>query len=308
MEADGGASTATIVFTDLVGSTALRGRLGEDAVEALRRRHDALVREAVETHRGRVVKGLGDGFMAEFSGAADALAAAVAVQRVLDRNNRRSDPGSRLEVRVGLAAGDVVVEDGDCFGTPVVEAARLCAAAPGGRIYASDVVRALAGSRGGHRFTSLGDLELKGLDGPVAAVEVDWAPETDHRPPIPPGLDVAGAFTFVGRSEEREVLTRAWKEALAGHRQVLLMGGEPGVGKTRLVAEMARTVHGEGAVVLYGRCDEELGAHLVRLLRRRVQLAARQAVVQVLRGPHPVPARRPLRPRRVHALLLRPGV
>jgi class 3 adenylate cyclase len=60
-----GASTTTILFTDLVGSTALRRRLGEEAAEELRRRHDVLVREAVEGHRGRVVKGLGDDVMAD---------------------------------------------------------------------------------------------------------------------------------------------------------------------------------------------------------------------------------------------------
>jgi class 3 adenylate cyclase len=76
-----GRATATVLFTDLVGSTELRGRLGDDAAEELRRAHDRLLTEAVEGNGGRVVKGLGDGIMATFTGAADAVAAAVAVQQ-----------------------------------------------------------------------------------------------------------------------------------------------------------------------------------------------------------------------------------
>lgn len=77
-----------MVFTDLVGSTDLRGRLGEDAAEELRRTHDRLLAGAVESNGGRVVKGLGDGVMAAFSGALDAVAAAVAIRQAVDRLNR----------------------------------------------------------------------------------------------------------------------------------------------------------------------------------------------------------------------------
>ena len=83
-----GRSTATVLFTDLVGSTELRSRLGEDTAEELRRHHDRLVAGAVEANRGRLVKNLGDGVMATFTGASDALAAAVAIQQALDRHNR----------------------------------------------------------------------------------------------------------------------------------------------------------------------------------------------------------------------------
>ena len=72
-------TTAIVLFTDLVGSTELRSRLGEDAAETLRRQHDALVTDAVQANRGIVVKNLGDGFMATFAGAFDAVSSAVAI-------------------------------------------------------------------------------------------------------------------------------------------------------------------------------------------------------------------------------------
>src|SRR5207237_4898810 len=105
--------TATVLFTDLVGSTDLRGRLGEEAAEQLRRTHDRLLAQAVESCGGQVVKGLGDGIMAAFTGAADAVAAAVTIQQAVDRLNREGKTPSPLEVRVGLSAGDVTSEEGD---------------------------------------------------------------------------------------------------------------------------------------------------------------------------------------------------
>src|SRR5438093_7968814 len=106
-------ATATVLFTDLVASTELRGRLGEEAADSLRRTHDRLLTQAVEAHAGRVVKGLGDGIMATFPGAADAVAAAVAIQQAVDRQNRAGKSPLPLSVRVGLSAGDVSFEDDD---------------------------------------------------------------------------------------------------------------------------------------------------------------------------------------------------
>src|SRR2546423_1100794 len=83
-----GRSTAIVLFTDLVGSTELRSRLGEEAAEELRHKHDALVAGGVEAGRGNLVKNLGDGIMATFVGASDAVEAAVAIQQAIGRHNR----------------------------------------------------------------------------------------------------------------------------------------------------------------------------------------------------------------------------
>jgi class 3 adenylate cyclase len=96
-------TTAIVLFTDLVGSTELRSQLGEDAADSLREQHDALVTGAIEANRGSVVKNLGDGIMATFAGASDAVSAAVATQQAMDRHSRSSP--TAIEVRIGISAG-----------------------------------------------------------------------------------------------------------------------------------------------------------------------------------------------------------
>jgi class 3 adenylate cyclase len=95
---------AAVLFTDVVGSTALRSSLGEEAAEALQATHDRLLADAVAGHRGVVVKGLGDGIMATFDSAADAVAAAVAIQQTIELVQRRS-PGCSVLVRIGVSVG-----------------------------------------------------------------------------------------------------------------------------------------------------------------------------------------------------------
>lgn len=250
--------TATILVTDLVGSTELRARIGDEHAERLRRLHDRLSRTAIETHGGLVVKGLGDGVLASFSEASAALAAAVAVQQAAEAHTERH-PDLPLVLRVGLSAGDVTVDGGDVFGTPVVEASRLCAAAAGGQILSGEVVRLLVKGRGSYSFTSIGSFDLKGLPEPVTASEVAWTVADDNLAvPFPKLLDLDGGFEFTGRLGELERLRRAWDEAAGGETTGVLIGGEPGVGKTRLAAEVARVAYAAGATVLYGRCDEGL--------------------------------------------------
>jgi class 3 adenylate cyclase/tetratricopeptide (TPR) repeat protein len=254
--------TLTVLFTDLVGSTAIRQELGDDKADELRRHHDRVVREALAAHGGTEVKGTGDGFMFVFGASAEAIAAATELQRAVTRFNRGSR--SPLALRVGLSAGDVAWEDGDCFGIPVIEASRLCDAAEGGQILAADVVRVLTGSRGGHgdRFVPVGPLILKGLADPLIAVEVSWdvpaGADEGGAYPLPAALAVTETVGFVGRHDERLQLITAWKQAQSGERRVVLISGEPGMGKTRLAAEIASTAHDQGSLVLFGRCDDGL--------------------------------------------------
>jgi class 3 adenylate cyclase/tetratricopeptide (TPR) repeat protein len=254
--------TRSVLFTDLVGSTELRVRLGEDAADELRRAHDRLLTEAVEAHRGTVVKGLGDGILATFESAADAVAGAMAVQQAAELYGRRA-ASEQLAVRVGLSVGDVSAEAGDVFGVPVVEASRLCATAAGGEILAADLVRALARGRTNTVFEPMGELELKGLQEPLAACRVIWEPivqrpvDADEVVPLPAAL-VGAVTTYIGREQLRDRLRSAWDAARNGSCRTILLAGEPGVGKTRTAAELARHAFGEGGLVLYGRCDEDL--------------------------------------------------
>lgn len=226
-------SVVTLLVTDLVGSTEMRVSTGEDRFDSIRAEHDRLLAEQIVAWHGEVAKHTGDGMIAVFTGASDAVSAAVAIQQAIVRHNRRAPYA--LEVRIGLSAGDVSLEGGDYFGAPPVEATRLCAAAPGGHIYAADVVRILAGSRGGHTFMPLGELELKGL-APLASVEVVWAPDLTDRE-REESVDPR-AVPMVGRATEVRELDAELARARAGECRTVLVLGEPGVGKTRIVTEL----------------------------------------------------------------------
>lgn len=267
--------TATLLFTDLVGSSAMTIRLGPEA-DALRRAHFSLLRGAVTEAGGDEVKSLGDGLMVVFDSATGAVSCAAAMQRAVERRNRQqSEP---LLVRIGVSLGDVTVEADDYFGVPVIEAARLCAAAGAGQILISGVVRAIARAGPGQRFTEVGPLELHGFDTPVAAWEVEWQPaECGAETTLPIALRRSlSTGWFVGRERFLDELSAGWRRTLAGERRATLIAGEPGLGKTRLVAEHARRACADNPVVLYGRCEADLGAPFapfVTALRQLIEVA-----------------------------------
>lgn len=249
--------TVTVVFTDIVGSTELASRLGHDRYEALRQHHFAACREAIAEHNGAEIKSLGDGLMLGFASAADAVACGVAMQQASCLSGEGAE--HLLQIRVGVSSGEATREGHDLYGPPVVEASRLCAAAASGQILVSEVVRLLARGKG-HVFTPVGELNLKGLPEPIAACEVKWEPpkDTRHIMPMPPRLAAHPALGLFGRGVQQEIIAKAWAAAQAGERRVVFLAGEPGIGKTRLAAEMARSAHGEGATVLFGLCDEDV--------------------------------------------------
>jgi class 3 adenylate cyclase/tetratricopeptide (TPR) repeat protein len=245
-----------ILFTDLVGSTEMAARLSAERADELRQMHFAALREEIRDHAGTEVKSLGDGLMVAFGAASDAVACAVTMQQAVQRQNRRVRGG--LAMRVGVAVGEATQEGSDYFGSPVIEASRLCTRAEGGQILVTELTRALAGTRGGHRFEPLGPLKLKGLPEAVSVHQVRWDALADTAPSLPPRLSVDRSLTFIGRAREREALEVAWKDAEQGALRVVLLAGEPGVGKTRLATEIAVHAHSRGGVVLLGTCDEDL--------------------------------------------------
>jgi class 3 adenylate cyclase len=160
--------TVTVLFTDVVGSTELMDRWGDDFADRVRRKHFKRLRQLIRAFGGTEVKSLGDGLMVVFSSASDAAGCAVCIQQAA-----ATDPDA-LPVRVGLHTGEAVREENDLYGGAVVVARRLCDRAEGGQILASDLVRGLIGRRGNFQFNDLGFLDLKGFQTPVPAAEVLW--------------------------------------------------------------------------------------------------------------------------------------
>src|SRR6202050_2899499 len=249
--------TVSVLMTDLVGSTALAGPVGPEAAERRRQEHFGMLRGALGRSGGREVKNLGDGLMVVFQSASKALECAVEMQQAVEVRNRRAE--QRLGVRIGVSLGEATREDGDYFGEPVVEAARLCASAEGGQIVVNAVVRQIAGTREALSFGSMGGLELKGISEPVQAYELRWEPLLATGIALPERLRELPATGYVGREDERARLAELWTRARDGPLRLALISGEAGVGKTRLATHLALQARGDGATVLYGRCDEDLG-------------------------------------------------
>ncbi len=252
------AGTLTLLFTDLVGSTEILSLLGEEGAEKVRRAHFSLLRDAIQAHGGEEVKNLGDGLMVVFDSSLAAVDCAVAMQQAIARHNRRA--ATVLSVRIGVSVGEPARDEGDYFGTPVVEAARLCGKASGGQVLVAELVRLLVGGRGGHTFRGVGALELKGLPEPLATWAVEWtAPEggAAARLSLPAVLGTVGRTAFVGREAILSRLREAWESAREGKRSAVFLAGEPGIGKTRAASEFVRELHAAGATVLFGRSNEE---------------------------------------------------
>jgi class 3 adenylate cyclase len=252
---------ATILLTDLVGSTRLANSVGPVRADELREEHFELLRDAIASSGGQEVKNTGDGLMVAFASASAAVRCAVTMQQGFERRYRQAEQA--LHVRIGLSAGESTVKDGDYFGMPSIEAARLCAEAPADGILISAGVKMFAGRCDGIEFNSAGEFELKGFEEPVEAFSVSWAPLEEEtgapgRWSLPALMRSVPPVKYVGRVEERAALEEAIKLARSGQRQVVLLSGEPGIGKTRLASYAAHDAHAEGFAVAWGACTEEL--------------------------------------------------
>ncbi|HTI77361.1 MAG TPA: BTAD domain-containing putative transcriptional regulator, partial [Mycobacterium sp.] len=258
----------TFLLTDIEGSTAA-WEANADAMAVALARHDEIVEQVVTSRGGRLIKtrGEGDATFSVFERPSAAAAAAIELQEAI-----RHEPWALLvpmRIRVALHTGEVELRDGDYFGRAVNRAARLRSLAEGGQILCSGATAELVidSLRDDVLLADLGMRHLKNLARPEHVFELrlqtddSRAPTADspiERPALPAVL--AGPGPFVGRGLELERLRSAWQTALATGTGAVLIAGEPGVGKTRLAGEWCRQADDQGAVVLYGRCDEDLGA------------------------------------------------
>lgn len=161
-----------ILFTDIVGSTEMTSRHGDDVAMAMLGVHDHVVRTEVGGHGGREVKHTGDGIMAAFNSAACAVRSACAIQSKLAVHNSNGAEYP-VVVRIGISAGEPVEQHQDLFGSTVQLAARLCGQAEPGQILVSNVVADLCIGKN-LSFLDAGHCELKGFINPVPtrAVEI----------------------------------------------------------------------------------------------------------------------------------------
>ena len=242
----------TVMFSDLVGSTALSARMDPEDLREVISAYQKCVAETVQRFGGFVAKYMGDGVLVYFGyPQAHEDDAERAVRAGLELVAAVADVKTRapLQTRVGIATGLVVV--GDLIGSGSAQeqavvgetpnlAARLQALAEPNTVVIADGTRRLLGNL--FELEDLGQKDLKGMVGPVRAWAALRASSAEGRFEA---LHTAGMTALVGREEELEILLRRWARAKGGEGQVVLLSGEPGIGKSRLTAALLQRLADE---------------------------------------------------------------
>ena len=242
----------TVMFSDLVGSTALSGQMDPEDLRELISAYQTCVAETVRRHGGFVAKYLGDGVLVYFGypqaheddaeqavrAGLETIAAVTALKMLVP-----------LQTRVGIATGLVVV--GDLIGSGQAQergivgetpnlAARLQGVAEPNMVVIAEGTRKLLGNL--FDLEDLGQKELKGIAGATRAFAALRAGSAESRFEA---LHASGLTALVGREEETELLLRRWSKAKGGEGQVVLLSGEAGIGKSRLTAALLERLSGE---------------------------------------------------------------
>ncbi len=253
----------TVMFCDLVGSTALSTRLDPEDLRDIISAYHGAVANVVGSFDGFVAKYMGDGVLVYFgyprAHEDDAERAVRAGLSLIDAVGRLDVKSVKLQARVGIATGLVVV--GDLIGegsaqeqsvvgeTPNL-AARLQALAEPDTVVIAAGTRRLVGDL--FEYRDLGAVEIKGIAAPVPAWQVLRASAVESRFEA---LRGSALTPLVGRDEEIDLLLRRWARAKAGDGQLVLVSGEPGIGKSRLTAALAERLHGEPHLCLRYFCS-----------------------------------------------------
>jgi class 3 adenylate cyclase/predicted ATPase len=242
----------TVMFSDLVGSTALSARMDPEDLREVISAYQKCVTEAVRRFGGFVAKYMGDGVLVYFGypqahedDAERAVRAGLELIVAVTALKSRSS----LQTRVGIATGLVVV--GDLIGSGEAQergivgetpnlAARLQGIAEPNRVVIAEGTRRLLGNL--FELEDLGAKDLKGIAGPVHAWAALRASSAEGRFEA---LHASGLTALVGREEELELLLRRWSRAKSGEGQVVLLSGEAGIGKSRLTAALMERLAGE---------------------------------------------------------------
>lgn len=257
----------TFLFTDIEGSTPLYQSFPDAMSRAMSRHHEILQR-AIRANNGVVFNIIGDAFCAAFESGTGALYAALDAQRALHRENWH-ELGS-LRVRMGIHTGPAQTRDGDYISSlTLVRVQRIMSAGHGGQTLLSSAAAETARAQLPETVTlrELGAFKLRGLQQPELLFQI-IAPDLPSEFPLVRAVELTNSReavspleqlvrdTMVGRSGEFAQLQQQWQLAEQGRAHLVLLSGEPGVGKTRLAAELIQAVQSRGAPALRGGCYE----------------------------------------------------
>ena len=259
----------TFLFADVRSYTRFTAERGDEVAARLAAKFAAVAREEVAARGGEVIELRGDEALAVFTSARQAMRAAVALQERFARESE-ADPELPLRVGIGLDAGEAVRVEGGYRGKALNLGARLCSLAAASEVLVSEGVIHLAGKVEGLQYTERGAVQLKGFADPITVMHVTAATAVEVKPADPEGpsepeqrLPIGGFLgslpsgSLVGREEElRQILTSV-SEVAGGEGRLLLLAGEPGVGKTRLAQEATLLAQNYGFLLTVGRCYEQ---------------------------------------------------
>jgi class 3 adenylate cyclase/tetratricopeptide (TPR) repeat protein len=271
----------TFLIADVRGYTRFTVEHGDEAAARLAARFADIVEEIVTAREGRIVELRGDEVLAVFSSPRAALRGAADLQKRFAEETQEVMP---FEVGIGLDAGEAIPVKGGFRGAALNLAARLCSLAGRGEVLASDVLVHLARKIEGLEYIERGFVQLKGFTEPVKVIEVRPSSAADtlagagsgHPSAVEGGavrdgapaqhLPIGGflgslpASTLVGRDEDMQHILTAIEAVVNGDGRLIMLAGEPGVGKTRLAQEATLVVRNRGFVVVAGTCyDSEQG-------------------------------------------------
>jgi class 3 adenylate cyclase len=252
----------TVMFCDLVGSTALSTRVDPEDLRDVIAAYHKCAAEVVARFRGYVAKYMGDGVLVYFgypeaheADAENAVRAGLAMVAAIDL---LAAGAARHQVRIGIATGLVVVgellgvgeaQERNVVGETPNLAARLQSAAAPNTVVIAESTRRL--TKNAFEYEAIDPGQLKGFDGPVAVWRVLREQSMQSRLDA---LQAANQTPLVGREEELELLLRRWQQAKGGEGRVVLLSGEPGIGKSRLTQALLDQLAGEHPTVLRYFC------------------------------------------------------